>query len=308
MSLSKIEFPEDNPFYRIKARQILLSIFMFFLLVVIWYYVFFILLNLITKINFNKNPDPIIGAFIGIVLFLLLSVWLWRQCNLVGIDVNRLIGKIPTNYQWLPLIGLLAARFAFSLGFFRIFYYFISFIAYSWVENDLQYNLTNNSLLNELSNTVSPALYLVSYLIFGLIALIYFIFLIFGVVLHRWSTKWTTKRTIVYLCILSAIFSLVAGSYTLTPVFYVFFNILLYLQTRTLIIVALTYFMDIAIGLIWDYLIPGKYDLSINLVEQLRDRLGIAIIFVAVSTPFLIRFIYKNWHRINEPLPYFTND
>ena len=235
------------------------------------------------------------------------GVWLWRQCSLVGINVNQLIGKVPKNYKWLSLIGIVSARFAFSVGLFRVFYYLISFLAYSWVENKLKFNLSNSSLLRDLSKTFSSPLYLLVYFIFTLIVLAYFIFLGFGIALHRWFIKWGTKRTILYLCIFWSVVSILAGNYLLTPVIYIIVDILIYLQTRTLTLIGIAYVIDLGMSLFWSYSGINRYDLSINLVEQLRDRVWLGVIFLAVLTLFLMRFIYKNWHRVNEPLPYFTN-
>jgi uncharacterized protein len=306
MSLSEIQFPEENPFYRIKVRQIFLWFVLFFIIVIVGYVIFFAAIAPIVKINFNKNPDPIIGGIAGINLFLLLGAWLRRQCNLVGIDITRLIGKIPRNYKWLTLIGLVVARYAFITGAFRIVYYLISFFSYSWVENKLKINLSNGSFLKNLSITFSPTLYILIDYIFMTLFIVGFIFLIYGVVLHRWSTKWGIKKTILYLCVFWTLLSIPEPIFLLI-IIYTVIDILLYLQTRTLIVIGIGYVLDLSIGLVWNYSGINKYDLSLSLVEQLRDRVWIGVIFLAISTPILVRFIYQNWHRIDQPLPYFTN-
>ncbi|NJO94277.1 MAG: hypothetical protein HC820_07945 [Hydrococcus sp. RM1_1_31] len=71
------------------------------------------------------------------------------------------------------------------------------------------------------------------------------------------------------------------------------FDILIYFKTRTLFIVFIGYFVELAITYAWGYSIFGKYDLSISLVEQLRDRVWVGGILLAISTPFLARFFYK---------------
>jgi uncharacterized protein len=307
MSLSEIQFPEENPFYRIKVRQIFLWYVLFVIIIGVGYGTFFGAIAAITKSNFTKILDPIIVAIAGINLILLLGAWLRRQCNLVGIDIKWLIGKIPRNYKWLTLIKLIAARYAFNIGISQIVYCFISFFAYSWVEKKLKFSLANDSFLKVLSTTFSPALLLFLSFVVNLITLAYFIFLIFGIVLHRWSTKWGTKRTILYFCIFFGIISLLNGNFLFILALYIVVEILLYLQTRTLVVVGVAYLIDIIIGLLWNYSGISNYDLSLSLVEQLRDRVWIGIIFLAISTPILVRFIYQNWHRIDEPLPYFTN-
>jgi uncharacterized protein len=308
MSLSDIQFPDDNPFCRIKVRHIILGFIFFFFIVFFWYGLIFGAISTTTNSNTYTDLDPVVELSLLILCFLLTGAWLWRQCNLAGIKIKCIVGKLPRNYRWGSLIGLIIAKFFVLIGIFRIFYYFISFWAYSWVENQLKLNLDNSESLSDLAKTFSPKLYLLLDFLSIFIFFIFLLFFFYGVVLHRWSLKWGIKKTLLYLCLFILFIGILSRVYiAFALVIYVLFDILIYLKTKTLLTVFIGYLVDMVVNYAWNYSIFGKYDLSISLVEQLRDRVWIGAILLVISTPFLARFFYQNWHRINEPLPYFIN-
>ena len=113
MVLSTIRFPEENPFYRIKVRQIFLCFFLLTFGLAIQ------LLIISSLFNFDSE-DTTFTTLLEILLLSLPGTWLLRQCRLVGINLKQLIGKLPRNYQWLPLVCLVIARVLFSIGIFRL--------------------------------------------------------------------------------------------------------------------------------------------------------------------------------------------
>jgi len=174
MVLSTSRFSEENPFNKIKVREILLG---FFLLAFGLASLFSIIISLF---NFDSK-DTIFPTLFGILLLILAGAWLLRQCKLVGINLKQLIGKLPRNYQWLPLVCLVIARFLFSRGASRLSYYFLSFIAPSFIEYIVNDNI-NNDIFIQASKTFSPALYylLNSFYILIVIPLFFtFVFLFF---------------------------------------------------------------------------------------------------------------------------------
>jgi hypothetical protein len=85
MVLSTSRFPEENPFYRIKVRQIFLCFFLLAFGLVIQ------LLIISSLFNFDYK-DPIFDTLLEILLLILAGAWLLRQCKLVGINLKQLIG------------------------------------------------------------------------------------------------------------------------------------------------------------------------------------------------------------------------
>jgi hypothetical protein len=153
MTLSNIRFPEDNPFSRIK----LLHIFCWFLLLAICLGIQLGIIGSTPGIKLDPK-DPLVSEILGIYLLIWLVALVWRQCRLAGIEIKYLVGKVPDRYQWLPLVRLAIASVFFSIGIFRIFYYPLSFIVPSFVEQILTEKRSSSILMAALKS-FSPALY-----------------------------------------------------------------------------------------------------------------------------------------------------
>lgn len=294
MSLSNIKFPEENPFYRIKVRQIFLCL----ILVLFGLSVQMVTISYIFKFD---SKDPVVAPFSGLLTFILTGAWLRRQCNLVGINLKQLIGKIPNNYQWLPLIGLVIARDLFSRGILRLSYYPISFIAPSFVEN-----LLNKNSFSDVSETFAPALYyLLERVVSLVVAPIFRAFVFQGIALHRWTAKWGIRPAILVLCL---IFGVMSYTNVLDGISQVLIYTLLYIKTRTLIIPIIAWMLDRAlIILIGEGFRIYRSTTGLSTLEQFRSEWPLGVFFLVLSAPWLVRFIYKNWPRPNKQLPYFAN-
>jgi membrane protease YdiL (CAAX protease family) len=301
MVLSTIRFPEENPFYRIKARQIFLC---FFLLT----FGIAIQLIIISSIFNFDYKDPIFASFLAILILILAGAWLLRQCKLVGINLKQLIGKVPSNYQWLPLVGLVIARVLFSKGVFRLSYYPLSFIAPSFIEYILNDNINNNIFILA-SKTFSPALYylLNSLYIFVVIPL-FNTFVFQGIFLHRWAAKWGSRTAILALCIL---YGILIYQNVLGGISFILIYTLLYIKTRTLIVLIVARILETIIYVFWelfDFLFTiSSSTRTVSVLEQIRSEWRVGVFFFVLSAPWIVHFIYKNWPRPNEPLPYFAN-
>jgi hypothetical protein len=301
MVLSTIRFPEENPFYRIKARQILLCLF----LVMIGLAIQLIIISSIFKFDYK---DPIFNSLVAILIEILAGAWLLRQCKLVGINLKQLIGKVPSNYQWLPLVCLVIARFLFSIGVFRLSYYPLSFIAPSFIEYIINDNI-NNDIFILAAKTFSPALY---YLLESLGRLVvnplFSTFVFQGIVLHRWAAKWGNRTAILALCLLTGVMS-----YTnvLGGISFVLVETLLYIKSRTLIVPFIAYILSYLLYIFWKllYLLftMSSSTKTVSVLEQFRSEWRVGVFFFVLSAPWIVHFIYKNWPHPNEPLPYFAN-
>jgi hypothetical protein len=92
----------------------------------------------------------------------------------------------------------------FTRGLLRIVYYFMSFIAPSFVEDFINQSLSEN-FLTDISRTVFPLLYIAMTIIEFVITPIFNTFLFQGIILHRWAAKWGTIKAIFALCFLGSI-------------------------------------------------------------------------------------------------------
>lgn len=301
MSLSNIKFPEENPFYRIKVRQIFLCL----VLVTAGLVFQSGIISSVFKLNINDidDIDPVYKTSFNILIYILTVAWLRRQCNLVGINLKQLIGKIPNNYQWLRLIGLVIARVLFSRGVFRLSYYPVSFIAPSFFETRLS---LNHNIFSDVSGTFAPGLYcLIEVISYCIVDPIFMIFIFLGIALHRWTAKWGIITAILALCLLFGVRSYIN---VLGGISHVLIYTLLYIKTRTLIVPIIAWMLDSVFLLIIDEgFIIYRSTTGLSALEQFRSEWPLGVFFLVLSAPWLIRFIYKNWPRPNKQLPYFAN-
>ena len=297
MSFSNIKLPEENPFYRIKVRHV----FAYWILIAVG---IGIQVSIIMEIFFAstiEDIDPNLSILLEIFISLLTVALLWRHCNLVGINLKQVIGKIPNNYQWLPLIGLVIARVLFSRGIVRIFYYPVSFIAPSFIEKNLDYNI-----FSKVSETFAPALYyLLGGINFFIVDPLFMIFIFLGIALHRWTAKWGIRPAILAICLL---FGVGSSPNVLGGISQVLIYTLLYIKTRTLIIPIIAWMLDrTLLFLIDEGFRIYRSTTGLSALEQFRSEWPLGVFFLVLSAPWLVRFIYKNWPRPNKQLPYFAN-
>lgn len=300
MTLINIRFPEDNPFSRIKLRHIfcwlfLLSTGISFQIVMIGY---------TRGISFGKAPlYPLLEAILGTYLSILLLTLVWRQCRLAGIEIKYLVGKVPHRYQWLPLVGLAIASLVFALGVFRIFYYPLSFIVPSFVEN-LLINNRNTSILITGSTTFFPALYYLTFAIYYYATYpIFSAFIFLALLLHRGEAKWGKTRTVI------AFFLLSLNSYNfIYSVIATFINAILYVKTRSLLVLIIFLALKKLIWGIWNLSYTTFLDNQPgSTLDVFRSQVQLGVLFFVVSAPWVIGFIYKKWSVLKGPLPYFAN-
>ncbi len=215
---------------------------------------------------------------------------------------------MPSNYQWLPLVGLAIARVLFSIGVFRLSYYPLSFIAPSFIEYILNDNI-NNDIFILASKTFSPALY---YLLESLSSLVlsplFFTFVFQGIVLHRWAAKWGNRTAILALCLLVGVmfYTNVLGAISFVLV-YTF----LYIKSRTLIVPFIAYILEVLLYIVWNLLYLlftiSSSTKTVSVLEQFRSEWRVGVFLFVLSAPWIVHFIYKNWPSPNEQLPYFAN-
>jgi hypothetical protein len=300
MTLTNIRFPEDNPFSRIKLRHIfgwlfLLSTSISFQIVMIAY-------TRGIKIDGKSPLDPLFGVIFGTYLCILILALVGRQCRLAGIEIKYLVGKVPTHYQWFPLVGLAIANVVFSISVFRVFYYPLSFIVPSFVEKLLIDR--NSSILITPSETFFPALYyLTSAIFYYVISPIFSAFIVAAILLHRWAAKWGKTRGIIAFFLLSLI------SYNfISSVISTFIPVILYVKTRSLLVLIIFIALKNLILGIWNLSYTTFLDNQAgSTLDVFRSQVQLGVLFFVVSSPWLIGFIYKNWSVLKGPLPYFAN-
>jgi hypothetical protein len=240
---------------------------------------------------------------LGTYLSILILALVWRQCRLAGIEIKYLVGKVPDRYQWLPLVGLAIATVVFSISVFRIFYYPLSFIVPSFVEKIL-IDSRNSRIVITASKTFFPALYyLIHAIYYSAIYPIFFAFIIIAILLHRWAAKWGNTPAIIAFLLLSII------SYNfISSVIATLISLILYAKTRSLLVLIIFIAVKNLIWIIWDLSYPTFFDNQTgSTLDVFRSQIQLGVLCFALSAPWVICFIYKNWSVLKGPLPYFAN-
>jgi len=301
MTLTNIRFPEDNPFARIKVRHICGWYLLFCIAIILQIQI----ISSIRGIKFD-NTSPFVKEILVTYLLILSLSLFWRECRLAGIEIKYLIGKVPDRYQWLPLVGLAIASLFFSIGVFLIFYYPLSFIVPSFVETILTEKRSSSILIAALKS-FSPALY---YLQFALehyvITPVFVALFVISIPLHRCAAKWGNITAIIAICLL---WGALAYKIFITMIIGLLIYVILYVKTRSLLVVIIfTILQNISLT-VWklSYKIFFGDNQTGSTLEIFRSQIQLGILFFALSAPWLIGFIYKNWSVLKGPLPYFAN-
>jgi hypothetical protein len=294
MTLINIRFPEHNPFYRIKF----LPIFGWLLLLAIGLSIQLEVISSSSGVKLDTK-DPLVSKILGIYLSIWLLALVWRQCRLAGIEIKYLVGKVPDRYQWLPLVGLAIASLVFGVGVFRIFYYPLSFIVPSFVKILLT-EKRNTSILITASKTFFPALYYLIVAIYDYAISPIFSAWIIAIILHQLVAKLGKISAIRSFFMLSIIYP-VSVSSTFIPA-------ILYIKTRSLLVLIIFMALQKLIGGIWNLSSTTFLgNQAGNTLDVFRSQIQLGVLFFALSAPWVIGFIYKNWSVLKGPLPYFAN-
>jgi membrane protease YdiL (CAAX protease family) len=194
----------------------------------------------------------------------------------------------------------------FLIGLFGIFYYPLSFLVPSFVEQILTENI-NKSILIAASKSGSPALYylqfaLDSYVITPVFATFFFI----SIPLHRCAAKWGNIPAIIAMCLLLGTWAY--KNFT-TMIISLLIYAILYVKTRSLLVVIIFTSLQNISFTVWNlsYKIFLGDNQTGSTLEIFRSQIQLRVLFFALSAPWVIGFIYKNWSVLKGPLPYFAN-
>jgi hypothetical protein len=131
------------------------------------------------------------------------------------------------------------------------------------------------------------------------------IFIIHGIVLHRLASKWGNRKAV---WAISLFYGLMFYTNFISGFILGLLLGLLYIKTRTLIVPIVFRVLSNVIYLIVDayYFFIAKNSIN-NVLSQFQSEFKLGILLIAISTPYLVYWLYKNWMTKNEQLPYFAN-
>ena len=186
----------------------------------------------------------------------------------------------------------------FSLGAFQLAFYGVSF----WFPGLLE-SILNQDLVVSAKDTAYPWLTnLLQVVMVVAAAPVVEEFLFRGIILHRWAEKWGPRRALWSSALL---FGVLHANFIGLTMFGLVMG-LLYLRTRTLIVPIVCHAVNNAIAISLPLLAADSADVSFS-VEQFRAGWWMGFVYLAITLPWLIRFIGQNWPKPDAQLPYRMN-
>ncbi len=282
-----------NPFLRLKVRNLcfrglLLSIGLGIGLGVI---------QGITRLKFNSQVTTII---LYILIFGSLCAWQLSEFKRLGIKLKYVVGKVPKNQKWLPLVGLVMLIIMFSLSAYLVSFYLLSLAAPSFVEGVMR-QVANSPSPRSTAPAFSNLLTAIAFII---VAPITEEFIFRGIILQRWASKWGMPSALVASGVL---FGILHANFVGLSLFGIVMGVL-YIKTRTLLVPMACHAFNNSLAVGASLLSTGtKTTSAVNGLEQLRSGWWVGVVLMMISLPFLVRFLSRNWPRKNGLIPYLIN-
>lgn len=284
-----LNIQSDNPFLKLKVRYLFIVAFVLIILIGLTGSI------IIAYIGFNPK-DPIIVYVYYCIFFGLFFLWLLRRFRQLKINAKYMIGNFPIGYNWLATAGLVMAILICSMGMALLSFYFLSLFAPSFLDSLLKSIATSNP-----KHSSVPILFeTIKIISFIVVAPVTEEFIFRGILLHRFSTKWGITPAIL-------VSSFIFGCLHVNPIGLSIFGIvmaLLYLKSCNLFVPMVAHAMNNSVAVGLQFLSKTSTTQSMKVDSS---YLWGGLVFLALSAPFLVRFIFKNWPSQRMHLPYFAN-
>lgn len=282
-----------NPFFQLRVRSLILRFFLICL-----FLGFGLGLLQVSPINSVKFNPEVTTLILYIFSFGLLCLWTLIVFKDLDINFIHVIGRIPNNYNWLRISGLIIVTLLFSLGSFFVSFYLVSLISPSTVQEILR---DNTNLTPEKS---APIFFnLLKIVSITVVAPITEEFIFRGVILQRWAVKWGIRSG---LLVSSLLFGVLHANVIGLTVFGLLMGVL-YIKTRSLMVAIATHagnnFLAILMGLLSN---QSQTSISYS-IEKLHSDWWVGIVLIIISLPFLVQFFSKNLPHKNTQIPYIRN-
>jgi hypothetical protein len=125
-----------------------------------------------------------------------------------------------------------------------------------------------------------------------------------GILLHRWTAKWgITPALLISALVFGILHANIIGLFV-----FGLMMALLYIKTRTLIVPMVCHSLNNLAAIALDFAAQnsGTPDTA-DILEQLRLYWWVGLVYIGLSAPWLITFIYKNWPKQSWCVPYLMN-
>ena len=281
----------SNPFLILKTRWVVPWAVLGFILSVV--------VLLIGSANSDgRPPDPTLflialNAFFGAV-----AVWVFWSFRSKGIDIRRLVGRLPQNYNWFPVLGILLVNMVFSLGAAIVV---LSAIASA--SEPVARSLDTEPII---SNNPNPASLIVSIATVAVLAPVLEEIFFRGILINRWAVKWRLGIAILASALLFGILHLIAigGAFMFGTIAAV-----LYVRTRTLLVPMAMHVANNSLVTLAILAFPTESGQAAASPagEVETPALVFGLVLLALTAPILVWYLHRNWPSRDEMLPYETS-
>ena len=223
--------------------------------------------------------DGVSDELFGAMLYLPLVVWAVVVARRHHIDLRALFRRPRIGHFWWVVLGLTVAQFSFSIGASAITAaLFPDFVAGAEVSTEAGFGVVATSLI------VLPPL--VEELVFR------------GMLLERWTVKWRIGVAIV-------VQAIAFGVLHVDPVGAGLFGVvmaLMYLRTRTLWVPIAMHAINNGVVLLAVF--TAGEAVTEDSTQTIVEALIAGIVFMGISLPFIVWFIWRNWPDASTLTPY----
>ena len=280
----------DNPFERVRTRWLPLWVIGAFIILVVTSTLVIGTFRLVVGANFGMHPATY-SVLVMLAGYAALMIWLERACSRGGVDLRRLIGRVPAGHDWAITGALLAVTITFSYGSWELVAWVLSRVSPDLLTWLLQMvperpdgNLAHDIAMVFMVVALAPV---VEEVVFR------------GVLVSRWCVKWGATTGI----LVSAVAFGILRANPIGIGFVGLVTAVLYFQTRTLIVPIVFHATNNTIAAIGMYL-PGGSDTA-ALMEG-DGWLGFLLVFVTL--PILIWYLWRYWPARGATIPYMGDD
>lgn len=280
----------DNPFERVRTRWLIPWVGGTALALMLLLMLAAGILSVATGGGFGDDPatDAILAFLAGYVGMV---TWILWVCRRAGVDLRRLIGRVPTGHDWAITGALLAVTITFSYGSWELVAWVLSRVSPDLLTWLLQMVPVRPEAT--LAHDIAMVLMVVA------VAPVVEEVLFRGMLVSRWSVKWGATPGI----LVSAVAFGILHANLIGIGFVGLVTAILYFRTRTLIVPIVFHAANNTIAAIGMYL-PGGSDTAVLMEGD--GWLGFLLVFVTL--PILIWYLWRFWPARGATIPYMGDD
>ncbi len=245
------------------------------------------------------EKDSVLFVVIGLWAYLVPLAWLIRTTRRAGVSLRAWLRFPGPGFDWSGSLGLIPPLILFSVGSFWLVFYPLSYLVPDFVKGALQ-----TKGIEFAREGTSPIPFLQNALVLVIAILLAPVveeLLFRGGILHRWAHRWGVRKALVLTSLLFGVLhASVLGIVVLGFVFG-----MLYLRSRSLVVPIVCHSVNNAVASIGAaaLMLVAKNGEAIQTLEGFRSAVWFGAACLAISVPWLGRFLWIHRDLMNTPLP-----